>query len=72
MGFPIEVSAVYDAAAYTGGMPVHVFSSGVNHDIGSPLKRTTVDRCRECIINNQRHTVTMGNAGEFLNVEHFK
>ena len=72
MGFPIEVSAVYDAAAYTGGMPVHVFSSGVNHDIGSPLKRTTVDRCRKCIINNQRHTVTMGNTGEFLNVEHFK
>ena len=72
MGFPIKVSAVHDTAAYAGGVPVHILGGRVHHDIRSPFERTAVDRCREGIINDQGHSVAVGNAGKLLNIEHFE
>ena len=70
MCFPIEIAAVYDGSAYTGGMSVHIFGGRVSHNVGSPFKRTTVDGSGESIVDNQRHPVLVGNTCKLLNVEH--
>ena len=66
---PIEVSAVHDGAAHLYRMAVHVFGSGVGHDIRTPFNRSAVHRCRECIVHNQRNAVVVCHLGEFLNVQ---
>ena len=69
-GFPVEVSAVHHAAAHLCGVSVHILSSAVGHDVGSPLKGSAVDGCGEGVVDDERHVVAVGYACEFLNVEH--
>ena len=67
---PVEVAAVHYASSHLGGMSVHILCGGMCDDVASPLKRAAVDWRGECVVNNQRHTVLMGYACEFLDVEH--
>ena len=71
LGIPLEVAAIHDAAAHLRGMTVHVLRRGVRHDVGSPLKGAAVDGCGERVVDYQGHPVTVGDACELLDVEHF-
>ena len=51
-------------------MSVHILGRGVGHDVGSPFKRTAVDRGSECVVDNQGYPVAVGDACELLDVEH--
>ena len=72
MGIPVEVSAVNDAAADSHRMSVHIFCGRMGHNICAPLERTAVDRCRERIIHDKRHPMSVGYPGKLLNVENDK
>ena len=72
MCIPVKITAVYNCAAYTGGVSVHVFGSGVNYYIGSPFKRAAVDRSGESIVYNQGYAMLMGNSGKFFNIENLQ
>ena len=67
---PVKIAAVYDAAAYAHGMAVHVLRRRMGHDVRPPLKRPAVDRRGERIVHDQRHAVTMSQAGKLLNIQH--
>ena len=70
MSIPIEITAIHDAAANLRGMSVHIFGSRMGHDVSTPLKGTTVDGRREGIIDNQGHTMLVGNASELFDIQH--
>ena len=70
MRIPIEVTAVYDCTAYACRMAVHIFGCRMSYDIGSPFERAAVDRCRKCVIHDQRHAMTVGDTGELLDIEY--
>ena len=70
MGLPIEVTAIYDTTTDAGRVAIHIFRSRVGHDIGTPFERAAIDRCREGVIDNEWHTLLVGNPGELLDVEH--
>ena len=56
---PVKVSAVDDGSSHTYCMAVHILCCGMGNDIGTPLKRAAVDRCRKCIVNNQWNSVSV-------------
>ena len=66
---PVEIAAVYDGAADSRSMAVHVFGGGMGHDIRAPFDGPAVDRGREGIVHDQRHAVGMGNFGKLLNIQ---
>ena len=66
---PIKITAVNDASAYLGSHAVHVFRGAVRHDVGTPLEGTAVDGCGKGIVDDEGHTVLVGNLGKALNVE---
>ena len=72
MRVPIEITAVYNCAAYAGGVSVHVFGGGVDYYIGSPFKRAAVDRSGESVVYNQRHTMLVGDAGKLFDIENLQ
>ena len=43
---------------------------GIEHNVGAKLKGAAVDGSGKRVVDNQGHTVGMGNAGKLLNVEH--
>ena len=68
VGLPVEVSAVHDAAAHLYGVAVHVFGSGVGHNVGAPLKGPAVDRGGEGVVHDEGNAVAVGRGGEPFNV----
>lgn len=70
MCVPVEIAAVDDCSAHTHGVSVHILGRGVGHDVGSPFKRTAVDRGSERVVDNQGYPVAVGDACELLDVEH--
>ena len=70
MGGPVELAAVYDAAAHSAGVAVHVLGGGVGDDIRTPLEGTTVDGGGEGVVHDQRHAMGMGSLGELLDIQH--
>ena len=72
MGIPVEVAAVHNAAAYAGGVSVHVFSGRMHHDVGSPFEGAAVDGRGEGIVHDEGHAMRVGDAGKLLNVQHFE
>jgi len=70
MRIPVEIAAVHDSTAYACRMAVHIFGCRMRHDIGSPFERAAVDRRRECIVDDQRNTVAVGDTGKLLDVQH--
>ena len=70
MCLPIEVATIYDATSHAGRMAIHVFRSGMRHDVSAPLKRATVDRCSEGVVHDQGYAVAMCDAGKLLDVKH--
>ena len=37
-----------------------------------PFERTAVDRSRECIVHNQRYSVTVCDTGKLFDIQHFE
>ena len=70
MGGPVEFAAVHDAAAYGGGVAVHVLGGGVGHDVRPPFKGTAVDGGGEGVVHNQGNPVGVGGPGEFFDIQH--
>ena len=70
MGHPVKFAAVNDGTAYSHTVTVHVFGGGMGNYISSPFDGTTVYRCRECIVHDQRHTVCMGCFCKFLDIQY--
>ena len=70
MSHPVEVAAVYNHATNLARCAVHVLGSAVCDDVCAPFKRAAVDRCSECVVDNERHTVLVGDACKLLDVEH--
>ena len=70
MGHPVKFTAVNDSTAYSYTVTVHVFGGGMGNDICSPFDWTTVYRCREGIVHDQRHAVRMGCFCKFLNIQY--
>ena len=69
MSHPVEVAAVDDTSAHLCGHTIHILRGGVGDDVGSPFERTTVDGCGEGVVDDEGHTVTMGDFGELLDIE---
>ena len=67
---PVKVSGIDNDTAHGGSVAVHIFGGGVGYDVGAPLEGAAVDGRSEGVVNNERHTVGMGDACELLNVEH--
>ncbi len=68
--FPVKVAAIDDAAADCRGVAVHVLGRGVGHDVNAVFNRTAENRSRECVIDNHRNAVLVGDVSEALEVEH--
>ena len=69
MGFPVKISAVYNTAAYSHCMSIHVLGGTMGNDICTPLKRTAVDRGCEGIVHDQRYTMLMSYLCKFFNIQ---
>ena len=69
---PVELAAVYDAAAHRNAVTVHVLGGGVGDDVSTPLDGTAVDGGSEGVVHHQGHAVLMGNLGKLLNVQHIQ
>ena len=72
MSHPVKFTTVYDCSTDCCSMSVHIFCSRMCHNICSPFDRTTVDRCREGIIHDQRYTMRMRNLCKKLNIQNSK
>ena len=70
VGRPVELAAVHDSAAQSGGVTVHVFGGGVGDDVRAPPEGLAVDGGGEGVVHNEGNAVGMGGLGEFLNVQH--
>ena len=68
--FPIEVSAVDDCSANGYCVTIHVFCCRVGYNIYTPLYGTAVYGGCECIVDDYGHSILVGYAHEFLNIEH--
>lgn len=66
---PRKLSAIHNNATHRCGMPIHIFGSGMHHNVRAPLYRTTVNWCGECVIHYQRHTMGMSHLGKLLYVQ---
>ena len=51
-------------------MAIHILGGGVGDDVGAPLKRPAVDGRSKGIIDDEGHTMGMGDMREALDVEH--
>ena len=67
---PVEVTAIHNHAAYLRCGAIHILSGRVGNDVGSPFKRTAVDRGGKGIVHDERHPVLMGDAGKLFNIEY--
>ena len=70
MGRPVKIAAVHNHTAHTNAMAVHVLGGGMGYNVRTEFKGTAVDGGGKGVVDNQGHTVGMGNAGKLLNVEH--
>ena len=67
---PVEITAIHNYAAYLRCGAIHILGGRVGHDVGSPFKRTAVDRGGKGVVHDERHPVLMGDAGKLLDVEY--
>ena len=70
MSIPIEVTTIHDTTTHLSSVSIHIFSGRMGYDISAPLKRTTVDRCGEGVIDDEGYAVAVGDTGELLDIEH--
>ena len=66
---PVESAAVYNGTAHSSSMTIHIFRSGMGHNIRPPFKRPAVHRCCKSIVNNKGDSVCMCTFREFLYVK---
>ena len=69
---PIKMSTIYNRAAYTCAMTIHIFCRGMRNNICSPLEWTTVDWCSKCIIYNKWNTICMRHFSKLFNIQNGK
>ena len=67
---PVELAAVDNRTAQASSMTIHILRSRMRYDVCTPFQRTAVNRCREGVIHDQRHTMTMRSVGKFFNIQH--
>ncbi len=66
----VECARIDDAVAHANAVPVYALGHGVRDDIGSPLEGPTVDRRRERVVHDERHTVRVRHVCEMLAIGH--
>ena len=69
VGHPVELAGVDDCSADRCAVAVHVLGGRVGDDVGTELDRAAVDRCREGVVHDERHTVGVGCVCEFLKIK---
>ena len=69
IGHPVKITAVNNSTAHSCTMAVHVLRRGMCHNICAPFNRTAVDRCRKCIVHDQRHMMSMGCLRKLLDIK---
>ncbi len=67
--FPVKITAVDNDPAHLHCMAIHVFRSGMDHDIRSKLKRSAKVWRRERVVHNQRHVVFVRNRCPFFDIQ---
>ena len=67
---PVKIAAVHNDTAQLGGVTVHIFGGGMDHDVRSILKRTAEDRSGKGVVNNQRDTARMSDPCHLFDVQH--
>ena len=72
IGHPVKITAVNNSTAHSCTMAVHVLRRGMCYNICAPFNRTAVDRCRKCIVHDQRHMMGMGCLRKKLNIQNSK
>ena len=70
VSLPVKIAAVYDTAAYTHGMTVHIFCSRMGDNVCAPLKRTAVNRCRKGIVHNKGNPMSVSQTGKLFQIQH--
>ena len=60
MGHPVEAAAVHNGTAEGGPVAIHIFGGRVGHNVCAPLEGPAVDGCREGVVDDERHTVGVG------------
>ena len=66
---PIEIAAVYDTAADSRAVTVHVFCGGMGNDIRTPFDGTAVDGGCKGVVNNQRNAMCVCSICETLDIQ---
>ena len=56
---PVELAAVNDCTAYTCAVAADELGQRVANDVGAMLNWSEEERCRYCIVNNERQAVVM-------------
>ena len=72
MGHPVKLAGIHNCTAYCCTVAIHVLCRRMSNNISSPLNWAAVNRCRECIIYNQRYPVCMCCSRKFFNVQNRK
>ena len=67
---PVELATVDNSTAQASSMTIHILRSRMRYDVCTPFQRAAVNRCREGVIHDQRHTMTMRSVGKFFNIQH--
>ena len=69
MRHPVELPAVDDRAAERRRVAVHVLGRRMRHNVRAPLDRAAVDRRRKCVVDDERHAVSVRSLREALDVQ---
>ena len=72
MSHPVKLAGIHNCTAYCCTVAIHVLCRRMSNNISSPLNWAAVNRCRECIIYNQRYPVCMCCSRKFFNVQNRK
>ena len=69
MCHPVKLAGIHDCSADCCSVSIHILCGRVCYDIGTPLDRPAVHRCRECVIHDERNPMRMCGFGEFFNIK---
>ena len=67
---PVEVSSVDDYAPHYRTVASDEFRRGVDHYVCAVLDRSQQERCRECVVYDERNAVFVGYCRYRFNVDH--
>ena len=69
MCIPVKISTVNNCTTHCHCMSIHIFCCRMSYDVCSPFKRTTIDWCCKCIVDDQWNPMLVCKICHLFNIE---